>query len=66
MTRAASPREIARIFSVSPTRVYEAIRGGYVESHALGRKSLVMIDDFENYIRSLPPTRSSKPEVSHA
>ena len=65
MQRAASPRAIARIFSVSPTKVYEAIRSGYVESHALGRTSLVLIDDFERYIRALPATKSSKPETRH-
>ena len=66
MTRAASPREIARIFSVGPAKVYEAIRGGYVDSHRLGRKSLILVSDFEQYIRSLPPTRSTKPEAHHA
>ena len=66
MTRAASSREIARIFSLGPTRVYEAIRHGYVDSHSLGRKSLVFVDDFERYLRSLPPTRSTKLEARHA
>lgn len=66
LPRAASPRQVAKIFSVSPTKVYEAIRGGYVESHAIGRTSLVLIDDFERYIRALPATKSSKPESRHA
>ena len=56
MIKAASPRTIARMFRIGPARVYDAIRSGHVISHSLGNRSLVLVDDFEKYVRSLPPT----------
>jgi excisionase family DNA binding protein len=65
--RAAAPREVARIFSCSPRKVYDAVKSGFVESHKLGRSSLVFLDDFEQYLRAQPRTRSPSKttEVPH-
>lgn len=64
--RAASPRTIARIFGCSPRRVYEAIQQGHVQNFSSGRASMVFVEDFERYVRSLPPTRSPSKGVPHA
>jgi len=58
---ALSPDEVAkRLGGISRQRVYAAIRSGHLIARACGRRSLIDIQDVRDWLRSLPPTKSSK------
>jgi excisionase family DNA binding protein len=70
--RAASPSACARAYGIPNWRVRKAIREGELTAFGVGRKSLLLFSDLEQWIKSHPPTKSSRPnkfkpqEASHA
>lgn len=64
---AGNPREVARAFGLKPHHIYRLIRSGAVQSHALGRRSIVFCADVERALRELPPVKSPQSmEAYHA
>jgi hypothetical protein len=54
----ASPREVARIFSVRPQFIYDLIASGRLASHACSRRSVVFIDEVRALIAERPSPKS--------
>lgn len=57
---AASPSECVRIFGVPHWIIRRAIANGELVPRTVGRKSLLIFDDVKAWIRSHPPTKSSR------
>ena len=66
--RGASPRAAARAYGLSDYHIRRLIRDGAVTPRALGRRSIILFSELEEALRSLPPTKSSRPsaEACHA
>jgi len=59
--RGASPRVAAAAYGLSRHHIYALIRAGKITPRAVGRRSIILFDELEAAIRSMPRTRSSKP-----
>ena len=57
---AYSIAQACRAASISRTALYDVIARGDLPLHKFGRKSLILVTDLEEYIRSLPTTHSDK------
>lgn len=60
----ASPHEAARICGIRAQHVYTFIASGLLESHAVGRKSVVWIDELRALITAQPPPKSPRRTAS--
>lgn len=59
---AASPRNCATIFSIPHHHIRSAIKAGELVPRAVGRKSILIFDDVKAWIRTHPPTKTSRPK----
>jgi hypothetical protein len=59
--RGASVLAAARAYGIPHHRMRAIIREGYVVPRALGRRSIVIFSELEAYLKTLPPTKSSRP-----
>ncbi|MCC2654629.1 MAG: helix-turn-helix protein [Microvirga sp.] len=51
--------EVAKRASIGRTKVFEEIRSGRLPARKLGRRTIVLTSDFDNWLNSLP--RSKRP-----
>ena len=59
--RGASVLAAARAYGIPHHAMRRIIREGYVVPRALGRRSIVIFSELEAYLKTLPPTKSSRP-----
>jgi excisionase family DNA binding protein len=52
--RAISLREFARCYGVGLTTAYEEIRAGRLKKVKIGKRSLILVDEAERWLKSLP------------
>lgn len=63
--RAASPQQCATIYNIPLRKLRKAIAtGACAAPHRLGRHSVLFFSDVESWLRSLPPTRSSRRRIN--
>jgi hypothetical protein len=60
--RGASVLAAARAYGIPHHAMRRIIREGYVVPRALGRRSIVIFSELEAYLKTLPPTKSSRPD----
>lgn len=56
----ASPSECVRIFGIPHYLIRRAIANGELVPRAVGRKSILFLEDVRAWIRAHPPTKSSR------
>jgi hypothetical protein len=59
--RGAPVLAAARAYGLPHHAMRRIIREGHVTPRAVGRRSIVLFAELEAYLRSLPPTKSSRP-----
>jgi predicted site-specific integrase-resolvase len=64
--KAASPRAAARHFSISDRTLRRWIAEGTVNVYAVGRRSVLFLEDLESVIRSQPAPKSSRSKYNTA
>jgi excisionase family DNA binding protein len=52
---ALSVEQAADAAPVGRTKLYEAIRDGRLKTRKSGRRTVILIDDFKQFLNSLPP-----------
>ena len=55
--RAYSPVEAAKATSICRTRIFAALRKGELQGRKLGRRTIILAEDLERYLASLPAAR---------
>jgi excisionase family DNA binding protein len=52
--RALSVPEAAKAAGVGRTTLFEAIRNGHIAAKKVGRRTIILIDDLDGWLKSLP------------
>lgn len=52
--RAFSPREVAKISGLGKTTVYDRIKSGDLAAKKSGKRTLILAEDLDRFLRSLP------------
>jgi hypothetical protein len=60
--RGASPSACSTAYGIPYWRIKKAIREGALVAHGVGRKSILLFSDVEQWIKSHPATSSSRPK----
>jgi excisionase family DNA binding protein len=55
--RAFSPREFAIVSGLGRSTVYELIKSGSLVARKAGKRTLILAEDGERFLRSLPAAR---------
>lgn len=45
--------DVASLIGCSTYKIYTAIRNGKLKTHKVGRTSMITVEDFEDYVKSL-------------
>lgn len=59
---AAPPKKCARLLGINADYLYAAIERGEITTHAIGRKSLIWIDDLRSWLKQKPKPKTSRPQ----
>ncbi len=62
--QAASPHDCAKIFGIPYHQLRAAIAAKELCARAVGRHSVLLLDDVRLWIRSRPPTKSSRRRIN--
>lgn len=60
--RGASVLGAARLYGLPHHAMRRLIREGYIVPRAVGRRSIVILSELEELLKTLPPTKSSRPQ----
>lgn len=60
MALAYSIEQICALTSVGRTMIYSAIKSGHLVAHKVGRRTVVLADDLEAWLKSQPCLGSGK------
>lgn len=52
--RALSIQEFAQRYGVGRTTIYEEIKSGKLRARKMGKRTLIAVDDAENWLKCLP------------
>lgn len=58
--RGASVLVAARLYGLPHHTMRRFIREGHIVPRAAGRRSIVILSELEDFLKTLPPTKSSK------
>jgi excisionase family DNA binding protein len=52
--RAFSIRQFSEIYSIGRTKIYEELKSGRLRARKIGKHTVILEDDAENWLRRLP------------
>jgi hypothetical protein len=63
LQRGASVLVAARAYGLPHHAMRRIVKESHVIPRAVGRRSIVLFSELETYLKSLPPTKSSRPRT---
>lgn len=61
--RGASVLVAARLYGLPHHAMRRFIREGHIVPRAVGRRSIVILSELEDFLKTLPPTKTSRPSA---